>query len=186
MCSSTCYILIWRSFIVKRFFSVFTFLSARGASLPSASIPPPEKPPASGNTHQRARISQEHDKLKLFPIANKNFAIYPVRILPSAGETLAIGKLKICNRQVRHLPSASETKAVGKFHTLINGKFEICQWQTCKVTVYASFRAQCALKLGSLPRAASISAGEEGVRLLLGLSPRSKLAVFEAVPQNCD
>ena len=45
------------------------------------------------------------------------FAVYPVRILPLASETLAIGKLllyfyfadgkqKICRRQVRRWPSA--------------------------------------------------------------------------------
>ncbi|HIW35408.1 MAG TPA: hypothetical protein IAA30_00315 [Candidatus Treponema faecavium] len=50
------------------------------------------------------------------PIANKNFAIYPVRNLPSASETLADGKRFICRRQTKKLQSASAPLAIGKIH----------------------------------------------------------------------
>ncbi|HIW35907.1 MAG TPA: hypothetical protein IAA30_02865 [Candidatus Treponema faecavium] len=50
------------------------------------------------------------------PVANKKFAVYPVRILPSASETLAVGKLFICRRQTENLQSASAPLDSGKIH----------------------------------------------------------------------
>ncbi|HIW36174.1 MAG TPA: hypothetical protein IAA30_04260 [Candidatus Treponema faecavium] len=50
------------------------------------------------------------------PLAKFTFAVYPVRILPLASETLAIGKLFICRRQTKNLPSASAPLASGKIH----------------------------------------------------------------------
>ncbi len=50
------------------------------------------------------------------PVANKKFAVYPVRNLPSASETLADGKLLLCRRQTKNLPSASAPLAIGKIH----------------------------------------------------------------------
>ncbi|HIW35598.1 MAG TPA: hypothetical protein IAA30_01305, partial [Candidatus Treponema faecavium] len=44
---------------------------------------------------------------KDLPMAKFLFAIYPVRNLPSASETLAIGKRFICRRQTKNLQSAS-------------------------------------------------------------------------------
>ena len=44
------------------------------------------------------------------------FAVYPVRILPSASETLADGKRFICRRQTENLQSASAPLAIGKIH----------------------------------------------------------------------
>ncbi len=49
-------------------------------------------------------------------MANKKFAVYPVRNLPMASETLADGKRFICRRQTKNLPSASAPLAIGKFH----------------------------------------------------------------------
>ncbi|HIW35797.1 MAG TPA: hypothetical protein IAA30_02300 [Candidatus Treponema faecavium] len=49
-------------------------------------------------------------------MAKFTFAIYPVRILPSASETFAIGKLLLCRRQTKNLPSASAPLAIGKIH----------------------------------------------------------------------
>ena len=51
----------------------------------------------------------------LFP-GGKKFAVYPVRILPSASETLADGKLLLCRRQIKNLPSASAPLAIGKIY----------------------------------------------------------------------
>ncbi|HIW35619.1 MAG TPA: hypothetical protein IAA30_01410 [Candidatus Treponema faecavium] len=53
---------------------------------------------------------------KNLPTANFLLAIYPVRILPSASETLAIGKLLLCRRQTKNLQSASAPLAIGKIH----------------------------------------------------------------------
>ena len=50
------------------------------------------------------------------PVAKFYFAVYPVRILPSASETLAIGKLFICRRQTKNLQSASAPLAIGKMY----------------------------------------------------------------------
>ena len=47
------------------------------------------------------------------------FAVYPVRNLPSASETLAAladGKRFICRRQTKNLQSASVPLAIGKIH----------------------------------------------------------------------
>ena len=48
------------------------------------------------------------------------FAVYPVRNLPSASETLADGKRFICRRQTKNLQSnlqsASVPLAIGKIH----------------------------------------------------------------------
>ncbi|HIW37356.1 MAG TPA: hypothetical protein IAA30_10295 [Candidatus Treponema faecavium] len=44
------------------------------------------------------------------------FAIYPVRNLPSASETLADGKRFICRRQTKNLQSASAPLAISKIH----------------------------------------------------------------------
>ena len=49
-------------------------------------------------------------------MANFLFAIYPGRILPSASEAFAIGKLFICRRQTKNLQSASAPLASGKIH----------------------------------------------------------------------
>ena len=49
-------------------------------------------------------------------MANFYFAVYPVRNLPSASETLAIGKRFICRRQTENLQSASAPLAIGKIH----------------------------------------------------------------------
>ena len=49
-------------------------------------------------------------------MANKKFAVYPVRNLPSASETLAVGKLFICRWQTKNLQSASAPLAIGKIH----------------------------------------------------------------------
>ncbi|HIW36361.1 MAG TPA: hypothetical protein IAA30_05205 [Candidatus Treponema faecavium] len=57
-----------------------------------------------------------HLKNKNLPIANLNFAVYPVRNLPSASEAFAIGKLLLCRRQTKNLPSASAPLAIGKIH----------------------------------------------------------------------
>ena len=53
---------------------------------------------------------------KLLPMAKFIFAIYPVRNLPSASETLADGKRFICRRQTKNLQSASAPLAIGKIH----------------------------------------------------------------------
>ncbi|HIW36649.1 MAG TPA: hypothetical protein IAA30_06675 [Candidatus Treponema faecavium] len=44
------------------------------------------------------------------------FAVYQIRNLPSASETLADGKRFICRRQTKNLPSASAPLAIGKIH----------------------------------------------------------------------
>ncbi|HIW35877.1 MAG TPA: hypothetical protein IAA30_02715 [Candidatus Treponema faecavium] len=44
------------------------------------------------------------------------FVMYPVRNLPSASETLAIGKILLCRRQTKNLQSASAPLAIGKIH----------------------------------------------------------------------
>ncbi|HIW36394.1 MAG TPA: hypothetical protein IAA30_05370 [Candidatus Treponema faecavium] len=49
-------------------------------------------------------------------MAKLKFAVYSVRILPSASETLAAGKLFICRRQTKKLQSASAPLAIGKIH----------------------------------------------------------------------
>ena len=53
---------------------------------------------------------------KNLPVANINFAVYPVRNLPSASETLADGKRFICRRQTENLQSVSAPLAIGKIH----------------------------------------------------------------------
>ncbi|HIW36846.1 MAG TPA: hypothetical protein IAA30_07680 [Candidatus Treponema faecavium] len=55
-------------------------------------------------------------ELKNLPAAKFIFAVYPVRILPSASEAFAIGKLLLCRRQTKNLPSASAPLAIGKIH----------------------------------------------------------------------
>ncbi|HIW36979.1 MAG TPA: hypothetical protein IAA30_08375 [Candidatus Treponema faecavium] len=57
-----------------------------------------------------------HLKNKNLPMANKKFADYPVRNLPSASGTLADGKRFICRRQTENLQSASAPLAIGKIH----------------------------------------------------------------------
>ena len=78
-----------------------------------------------------------HLKNKNLPIANLNFAVYPVRNLPSASEAFAIGKLLLCrHRQTFTLPTANKKFAVGKCAAghrqnscLINGKYKFCHRQ---------------------------------------------------------
>ncbi|HIW37375.1 MAG TPA: hypothetical protein IAA30_10390 [Candidatus Treponema faecavium] len=68
--------------------------------------------------HMYPAVSKDggsRDCLYLPPISEK-FAIYPVRNLPSASETLADGKRFICRRQTKNLQSASAPLAIGKMY----------------------------------------------------------------------
>ena len=49
-------------------------------------------------------------------MAKFTFAVYRVRILPAASETLAVGKLLLCRRQTKNLQSANAPLAIGKIH----------------------------------------------------------------------
>ncbi|HIW37028.1 MAG TPA: hypothetical protein IAA30_08625 [Candidatus Treponema faecavium] len=68
--------------------------------------------PAAADWQKKARLPSA----KNLPMANKKFAVYPVRNLPLASEALAGGKLFICRRQTKNLQSASAPLADGKIH----------------------------------------------------------------------
>ncbi len=67
-------------------------------------------------TFQTWQIPRPRWVIQNLPVAKFTFAVYPVRILPSASETLADGKRFICRRQTKNLQSASAPLAIGKIH----------------------------------------------------------------------
>ena len=67
------------------------------------------------------------------PMAKFIFAVYPVRNLPSASETLADGKLKICNRQVRRWPSAKFMSDKWQNKILPSANCYFLNGKTCRV-----------------------------------------------------
>ncbi|HIW35462.1 MAG TPA: hypothetical protein IAA30_00605, partial [Candidatus Treponema faecavium] len=72
---------------------------------------------STANRKHTAANLRLYNKLTYLPMANFKFAVYPVRILPSASETLADGKLLLCRRQTKNLPSANAPLAIGKIHS---------------------------------------------------------------------
>ena len=113
-------------------FSVMCFGEGGDPLLQRRCSPPSPTPSLLSSTGtRRSTASRKHtaanvrlyNKLKIcrwlnfiLPVAKFNFAVYPVRILPSASETLAIGKRFICRRQTKNLQSASAPLAIGKIH----------------------------------------------------------------------
>ena len=68
-------------------------------------------------------------QIKNLPLAKFIFAVYPVRNLPSASETLADGKRFICRRQTENLQSKRQS-AIFYF---LNGNFFAGGKPVCKI-----------------------------------------------------